>query len=282
MELVFNELSFREFKDDYSLLNSFVELGEIFEKAKNKYGYSHILFPINLSVLPASIDKTFSEWLNSFPTNKINKILPIIFKKPFTEEYLGDRSGQLSNYYFVSPTLNIEQEYCDGLATADIMGIPAISLANHIEWEKDKLVIYLETENEPLPIEVNNLSTEKILFSDSFNDFSESIAIIDLQPSILSIAEKRQNISLRDDHGKDVLQKFAERLIHNEYINGVINSLPFNSHTSRFIKSVYKNGLIEIVLHWEDEGFGMVIESTGRNFRETNEIAKIIRTQFDR
>jgi len=282
MELVFNEISFKEYKDDYGLLSNFILLGELFENAKSLYGYNHILFPSNLSVMQATSKKNFGMWLKDIPTKERNKILPIIFKKPFSEEYLGDRANQLAQYYFVSKELGIVQEYCDGLATSDIMDIPAISLKNHSIWVAEKLDIFKETENNPLSVQVNNVSTTKILNSESFKSYSESIAILDLQVSPFSLNEKKQRISLRDDHGKDVLQKFAEKLIRNEYVNGVVNSLPFNSFTSRFIKSVYKNGLIEIVLHWEDAGYGLVVESTGRNFRETDEIAKILRDKFDK
>lgn len=134
MELVFNELSFRDYGDDHSLTESFIKLGELFERAKVLYGYTHLLFPTNLSALRACTNKTFSLWLNDMPTQMRNKILPIIYKRPFTEDYLGDKNEDLSHYYFISNELQIEQEYCDGLATADIMDIPAISLANHYIW----------------------------------------------------------------------------------------------------------------------------------------------------
>ena len=58
--------------------------------------------------------------------------------------------------------------------------------------------------------------------------------------------------------------------------------MPFNSHTSRFIRIVYKIGLVELVLHLEDKGLGMVIKTTGRNYRETEEIAKILKKEFDK
>ncbi|HPI44152.1 MAG TPA: hypothetical protein PLH91_02885 [Tenuifilaceae bacterium] len=279
MELVFNELSFREYQDDYGLINSFILLGELFEKSRF-YGYNHLLFPSNLSVIKACNNKNFSEWLNNIPTPKRNKILPIIFKRPFTDDYLGDKRESLASYYFVSEELKIKQEYCDGLATAEIMDIPSISLSNHQIWLNNRLTIFKESEHSPLELEVTNLATDEFLNSDEFRNFSERISTVNLQPSLLTLDQK--HISLRDDHGKDKLQKLAERMVKNIYVNGIINSMPFNSKTSRFIKSVYKNGIIEVVMHWEDAGYGMVIETTGRNFKETNEIAKILRDEFDR
>lgn len=282
MELVFNELSFKEYSNEHVLTNNFIQLAELFEKAQKKYGYSHLLFPSNISTLTACNNMTFGVWLNSVPTKSKNKILPIIFRRPFTEEYLGDKVENLSSYYFVSSDLGIEQEYCDGLATADIMEIPAMSLSNHNIWLGSEIKIYKETQTEPETLIIKNLSTEAFLNSESFKALSEINSVVVLKESILTIEEKLKNIYLRDDHGKDKLQKLAERMINNKYVDGVVNSLPFNPRTSRFIKSVYKSGLVEIVMHWEDAGYGMVVQTTGKNFKETNEIAKILRNDFDR
>jgi hypothetical protein len=282
MELVFNELSFLECDNEHVLTNKFIQLAELFEKAQKIHGYTHFLFPSNLSLLAACSNMTFGVWLNSIPTKSKNKILPIIFKRPFTEEYLGDKLERLSSYFFVSKDLALEQEYCDGLATADIMEIPAMSLSNHTIWLEDEITIYKETQTVPETLTIKNLATEEVLNSESFNAFSEKISSVHLKESNLTIEEKLRNISLRDDHGKDKLQKLAEKIVHNKYVDGVVNSIPFNPRTSRFIKSVYKRGLIEIVMHWEDAGYGMIIQTTGKNFKETDVIAKILRDEFDR
>lgn len=282
MELVFNELSFREYKDEYNLLDCFVSLGELFDKAKELYNYTHIIFPSNLSEMQACENKNFIDWLNGMPTKHKNKISAIISRRPFINEFLGDKVNNLAAYYFVSSELNIGQEYCDGLATADIMDIPAISLANHIVWKGPVLTIFKETDTSPENVDVKNLATQEVLSSNEFQVFSESITKVELKPSNISIEEKIRSISLREDHGIDKLQRFAERIVKNEYVNGVINSLPYNPNTSRFVKSVYKNGNVEIIMHWEDAGYGMVINTTGRNLSETRKIAEILRNNFDK
>ena len=96
----------------------------------------------------------------------------------------------------------------------------------------------------------------------------------------MHFSEKK--IHFREDHGIDVLKRFADRIVHSDYVVEIVNSLPFNSHISRFIKNVYKNGQIEIVLYWEDAGYGMLLQTTGRNYRETEAIAEILKTEFDR
>jgi hypothetical protein len=284
MELVFNELSFLEYKNSHELFDNFIYLGKLFEKAKTTYGFKHLIFPTNLSVIQVTNDKSFGEWLGCMPTKDRNKVFSIVTKRPFTDEYLGDKKDETLKYYFVSPDLNIEQEYCDGLATADIMNIPSISLKHHSIWENKEIKIYKESDISPTPqiLSINNVATEKTLLHSDFKCFCESISIVELIPSAFTYEDKKQNIHFRDDHGIDVLQKFAEKIIKNKYIDGVVNSLPFNKETSRFIRRVFSNGLIEIVLHWEDAGYGMVLKSTGRNYKETDTIANILKEEFDK
>jgi hypothetical protein len=45
---------------------------------------------------------------------------------------------------------------------------------------------------------------------------------------------------------------------------------------------ISSDGKIDLVLYWEDAGYGMVIQTTGKNFRETKAIAEIIKNNFDR
>jgi len=96
------------------------------------------------------------------------------------------------------------------------------------------------------------------------------------------IEPEDKKISLRDDHGKDILLSFAKRVVNSKYVCSVINSLPFNRHDTRLIKRCYPDGKIELVLHWNDDGIGIVVQTTGQNLRETEAIAQILRDRFDK
>ena len=43
---------------------------------------------------------------------------------------------------------------------------------------------------------------------------------------------------------------------------------------------MFPDGIIELVLTWTDEGFGMVAQTTGRNLRETEAIGRILAEDF--
>lgn len=93
-------------------------------------------------------------------------------------------------------------------------------------------------------------------------------------------APERKQINLRDDHGKEVIQAFANRIRRSPFVRGVVNSLPFNPKRTEPIRRTYPNGIVEFVLTWTDAGLGLCIQTTGRNLAETNSIALHLKNEF--
>jgi putative CRISPR-associated protein (TIGR02619 family) len=91
---------------------------------------------------------------------------------------------------------------------------------------------------------------------------------------------RRKPISLRDDHGNDVLQAFAERICHSPYVKGIVNSLPFNPKRTEPIRRTTPDGKVDFVLIGTDAGLGLCIQTTGRNQAETNSIALHLKKEF--
>lgn len=90
----------------------------------------------------------------------------------------------------------------------------------------------------------------------------------------------RKPISLRDDKGKDVLDAFAKKIRRSPYVKKIINSLPFNPKIKTPILGAYPNGIVEFVLTWTDQGYGLCIQTTGRNLAETTTIAFHLQKEF--
>jgi len=160
---------------------------------------------------------------------------------------------------------------CVGLAYASIMDSLAISFGNG-EWKSTEQ-IYKDGE---VAISVRNALNEKQL--EEHADWIDSLKAIELVETTVSPDNKE--IRIRDDHGKDKLRDFSKRICHSPYVIKVINSLPFNSKDTKFIKKVRADGVIECVLCWTDEGYGLAIKTTGRNLRETEKIAEILEEKY--
>ena len=283
MELIFNEISFQPYTDnEHTLKTRFLDLLHVFGIAKSEYGFSHLVFPSNIRDLNVTPTLTFYEWAYAIThQGDKNKILSAV-KKPFTNEVLAEKSTELSKYYYKNDGVGITETYCSGLATSHVLGLLNASLSSSPIWDNNKIefdqIINVDFKTEK--VSVFNISKGEHFEEKEIKQFIEYLGDIKLIKT--DIVPTAKAISLREDHGKDKLIAFAKKLVLFEYIVSVINSLPFNSRAINLIKEVYSDGKIELVLYWEDKGIGLIVQTTGRNFRETEEIAKLIKKEFDR
>ncbi|MBW4434105.1 MAG: putative CRISPR-associated protein [Pelatocladus maniniholoensis HA4357-MV3] len=109
----------------------------------------------------------------------------------------------------------------------------------------------------------------------------QETTLLSLIPQDNTELQKKQ-IHLRDDHGKDKLQAFAEDICGSPYVKKIINSLPFNPKQTNPIRRTKPNGIIEFVITWTDQGLGLCIQTTGRNLAETNTIAIHLKEKYSK
>lgn len=163
-----------------------------------------------------------------------------------------------------------EDKECVGLAYSYITD--SLSVSFYADKWKHNVDINKDFEK----VRVRNVSEKRHL--DVYKSWFEGLREIQLIESSLTKEEKK--IHLRDDHGKDKLLEFSQKICGNKYVTEVLNSLPFNPHDRKFIRNVFPDGKIECVLCWTDKGYGIVIQTTGRNLRETERIADILKEEF--
>lgn len=283
MELVFNELSFLPYSNNEVVLtNKFNDMLKIFGYIQENYGFRHIVFPSNIGEIPVTENKSFFQWVVSIPNQgEKNKILSFI-KRPFGNDVLENHNVELNKYYYHNELVDIIEKYCVGLAISYLKDKVSISLALNECWCKP-LVFFLEIIDDDL--NTRDISTKNIATSDNVADNEVQKALmyggtLELVESDLASAHKP--LSLRDDHGKDKLEAFAKKLFQSKYIISVISSLPFNPTDVNLVRKIYSDGKIELVLYWENAGYGMIVKTTGRNYRETEAIAEIIKKKYDK
>lgn len=161
-------------------------------------------------------------------------------------------------------------QQCVGLSYASIMDSLSVSLGD-IEW---KSIVQIEKDDEK--VDVKNVSNQTHV--EEYSEWIDSLNNIVLMESDIKPEDK--TIHLRDDHGKDKLNDFSKRICKSPYVISIVNSLPYNSKDRNFIRKVKADGLVECVMCWTDKGYGLVIKTTGRNLRETEKIAEILKEQY--
>lgn len=180
-------------------------------------------------------------------------------------------SSDLQENQFLENDWNYQGYICGGLAWAYIHNTLAMSIASQ-DWLEPEVTIVRNGED----ILVHHIS-QSIHFR-NHHLWLESQKVISLVSC--PIAENDKRISLRDDHGQDILLDFAKKVRRNPYVVGIVNSLPFNPNCRTFIRKARADGIVELVLTWTDKGIGLAVQTTGRNQRETLEIAKYLEEEF--
>ncbi len=190
------------------------------------------------------------------------------FRAPY--ESNSDVEQKQDEYY--SHDWNYEGTTCFGLAMSFMLDTLAFSINKEL-WHE---IVHINRDSDKL--EVRNVSSGEHV--EYYKDWFLQNKRIELVTT--NVALKDKPISLRDDHGKDVLYEFSKKICKSPYVEGIINSLPFNSHEKRFVHKISANGVVECVLCWTDEGYGIAVQTTGRNIRETEKIAGLLKDEFSK
>lgn len=285
MELVFNEVSFLPHSNnEYLLKEQFIGMLKLFDKTKETYGYRHLIFPANIGEAKVTAEKTFVQWAYSIPhQGDKNKILSVPFVRPFANEVLEEKIKELHKYYYTNEEAGITEEYCIGLATAHLKQKVVISLATAGCWNRPEIVFkeLINDQLETRDVSVKNITNDVHLYDETIKAELIYSGKLELEKCPINPSDKILILS-GDHHGNDKLEAFAKKLFKNEYVVSVINNIDFSPKAINFIKKIYDDGKVELVLHWESAGYGMIIQTTGRNYRETEAIAEKLKIEFDR
>jgi putative CRISPR-associated protein (TIGR02619 family) len=179
------------------------------------------------------------------------------------------------NHYVLFETLEAQEIIEKSLVAEDLNNPYFNTLIESTNEDLD------QTQSSSDQLEYICLSAMGILFNErSRLQFAKQSSAILSQIPQDDTPPNQKVIKLRDDHGKDILQVFSEKICRSSYVKSVINSLPFNPKQINPIRRTYPDGKVEWVLTWTDAGLGICIQTTGRNLAETNSIAIHIKEKF--
>ena len=275
MELIFNELTChpyaKDFTDCYSRVEQFVKT----YKASERHGFQRVRFHSAFDQILLEDSYTLNDFVRDRRATMLAITMLSIYRYPFIDDNTKEEEQYIQNDFSILK--NGSKLRVHGLAAAFLYQTIGIGFCSETFWEVLLFSLRVEGDEEK---NVGVLSASKPAHFEekTFLEWKEQTTEIQLIACDTPVASKP--ISLRDDHGKDVLQRFAERLRHSPYVVAIVNSLPYNSSEKKFIRSVRPHGLVEIVLTSTDKGFGLIVKTTGRNLRETTAIAEILAERY--
>lgn len=280
MDLIFNELSLHHKSSNKFKAQELMKNLLLTCKAANKFDFKRLRVNYTFTQLYLFDNYTINDWLNDSSTSPTLKTLLLGLKRyPFIaqeDENINTLFKQ-NCYYLNEPEIkSLHKQAVKGLAVAFLYKTLSISFATHIGWDNPEINLLEHTEVEEKNVKVKHISHPKhIDFHKEWINNNRPIKLIKTTTHL-----NQKTISLRDDHGKDILNHFANKLINSPYVIKIINSLPFNPKQKNFIKQIYPDGKIEIVLIWTDKGLGLILQTTGRNLQETKKIANLLEKKY--
>lgn len=274
MELIFNELSENQREQEKVDSKSFMRKLLITCQKARECDFTRVRIHEAFYTIRLSEDYTITNWLNDPAVGQTFKTLLLgLIRSPFIEEGKEDIENlYLLNCYILNMPNepDFHEQEPEGLSVAFLYNTLAISLNTHTAWNNTNIELLEKTETEEQIVIVKHVSCPEHL--DAHREWIEENTPVELLETEFS--PELKEIHLREDHGKDRLIKLSKKLVKSPYVISVINSLPFNPKEKNFIRKIYPDGKIEIVLTRTDEGHGLIVQTTGRNLRETCLIAQ--------
>lgn len=196
------------------------------------------------------------------------------FRPPFEK----DNMSTAEEDKFLSSNLYFEDKQSIGLQWAYTYDTLAFSLLTNDKWNRDSITV-IDKSDENKSILIHHAAT--VANIDAQKAWIDSLKDIELEKTALMPEQKLFNVS-GTHHGNDKRRLFWDKIRNNEYVVSCITSTENHSCDRSLIHEVYNNGKIELVLYWEDSGYSMLIQTTGRNYRETKKIADIIAEKYSK
>lgn len=93
---------------------------------------------------------------------------------------------------------------------------------------------------------------------------------------------EQKHVKYQEHHGKEMLRDFCSQIVKHKFVQGVVDSIAFDSTTNRFVLKCYNDGTVDLRLHWTKMGVGLKVQTVGKDLRQTMLIAEILKAKYDR
>ncbi|HOS72115.1 MAG TPA: hypothetical protein PLZ75_06650 [Bacteroidales bacterium] len=275
MDLFFNEISaYYPAKSKFDAQQKMSAFLELCKKAKQE-GFNSCKVVNNFEETELAATYTIHNWLGDTEINKNQKDFYFSFRNSPYEKGIEHTFDAFC--YLDEPTEpNYNGSIVEGLMWANLCDSFALSFPVNEVWRKS--LINIEFDDKPDRRKDNVKHISSLLHFDYYQEFIKSQKEPVLVPSDINPSEKR--IHLSDDHGKDKLYALAKKLVNCDYVIEIPHSLPFDRHGRSFIREIHPNGRIDVTLIEEDDGYSMMVQTTGKTLWETQEIAKILKELY--
>ena len=279
-QLCFNELTLQpECIDETEMYKRVHEYAKVLQSAQEQIGTKLVRYETDLSNIRLSKDTSLKDFCTKYRRDA--SLIAILYTHTMPQVDPEDASVNKA-FQGTKVSIAIDGNECPslGLSASYAYGVPSIGFASSQYWNNVMHDIHITSKDNSINTIWPCLTTTEQFLQEEFKQWVQEHRDIEILPTKLLFKDKE--VHLRDDHGKDVLEKHATLVCQNEYVEGVLCSLPFKPHWRTYIYNTTDDGIVDIVLFWDDRGLSMRIKTTGRNIQETTAIAEILKEKYSK
>lgn len=258
-----------------------------FRDVRKHTGVTKVRHAGDMTAIPLTPTLTLQDYLNAHTTDPSVRALLGIFIHPQVDT---DDDISLQSYFDTTTDVKMEDEslvQADGFNAAYCQNTFCVGFESCATWQKDFFDLVVTSNGKQSSVSWACISSVRVYGSEgedarrksAFDEWLEA-RNVELVESTLRPEQKPSDVE--GDHGQNLLKEHAKMLNNHPYVEGALTSLQFKPHSREYILKIYDDGLLDIVLWWEDAGYSMRVKTTGRNAAETKEIAKILREKYGR
>lgn len=204
---------------------------------------------------------------------------------PYIKEELDDcdQINYVSTETFLKKNDN-ELVHVEGFKAAYFCNSICVGFCSDDYWETHIHTIVINSESETFNVDLVCISKGEHFTTPEYTEWVDKNIDVQLIESTKSKREKlgQHRNAIGKHHGKELLYAHALKLIESPYVEKIITSAEYGQPSEKDYIAGFgdENGVIRIMLVWEEPKVSMLIKTTGRNIKETKAIANILRNQF--
>jgi hypothetical protein len=279
MKLFLNELSIEPKSSDkygvYEIMKTFAHTVSVAKRQGFRSIYTDF-YPYQIELSP---DYSLKDWLTDKGVSLELKSLLFDFVQP---PYIDENDEAIfekyidAQFFFEDAENEFPKTNCIGISAAHLYETMAISFNSAKQWRNTQLPLQIQKEEITTTEQVFNVSSKHSFEDATLKAFIENLGELVLEKTEIEPNDKSITL-FGDHHGKEHLQPLADKLVKSPYVVE-IKSTGFGGNS--FIRKIFDNGVLEIVVMKRDERFALWVQTTGRNYRETEAIAQNLRERY--
>ena len=276
MEFVFNELSLLPLaKSKSEGIERLRLLGFVFRECK-KEGATVVRVGDRYDKVELAKNYTLSDFLQD--TSQRNHTLKSLMFSALRPDYFkeADEQEAFGEYCLLQVTDTVGR-HCHGFAVGYVLNKPLIGFASEKTWDNLFHSITIKKEGHKT-VKAEHACVSKVEHATcpDFKNFFDSCMPLELVKSSVAPQDKKSTFS-GGHHGQKELKALAKKLNYNPYVKHPITSVDFCPRATDPIERCYENGQVVVVDTSSSAGYALLVQTTGRSMRETEEIANSIR-----